>query len=57
MKYYSTNGKAQMASLKSAVIKGLASDRGLYMPERIPSIPKAFFKILEKCPCRRFLMP
>lgn len=44
MKYYSTNGKAQMASLKSAVIKGLASDRGLYMPERIPSIPKAFFK-------------
>lgn len=44
MKYYSTNGKAQMASLQSAVIKGLASDRGLYMPERIPSIPKAFFK-------------
>lgn len=47
MKYYSTNGKAPMASLKDAVIKGLAPDGGLYMPERIPLIPKAFFNNLE----------
>lgn len=43
MQYYSTNGNASMASLQEAVVKGLATDRGLYMPERIPTIPKAFF--------------
>lgn len=47
MKYYSTNGNAPMASLKDAVIKGLAPDGGLYMPERISLIPKAFFNNLE----------
>lgn len=47
MKYYSTNGSAPLASLKDAVIKGLAPDGGLYMPERIPLIPKAFFNNLE----------
>jgi threonine synthase len=35
MKYYSTNKKAPFASLKRAVIKGLAPDKGLYMPENI----------------------
>ena len=35
MKYYSTNKKAPLASLKKAVMKGLASDRGLYMPDNI----------------------
>jgi threonine synthase len=35
MKYYSTNKEAPLASLKRAVIKGLAGDRGLYMPENI----------------------
>ena len=43
MKYYSTNGQAPMADLKKAVVKGLAEDRGLYMPERINKLPKAFF--------------
>lgn len=47
MKYYSTNGSAPLASLKDAVIKGLAPDGGLYMPERLPLIPKAFFNNLE----------
>ena len=32
MKYYSTNGKAPIADLHKAVVKGLAEDRGLYMP-------------------------
>ena len=32
-----------MADLKKAVVKGLAEDRGLYMPERINKLPKAFF--------------
>ncbi len=44
MKYYSTNHKSEMVSLKEAIIKGLAPDGGLYMPERIPAIPAAFFR-------------
>jgi len=43
MKYYSTNGKAPYADLQKAVVKGLAEDRGLYMPERINKLPQAFF--------------
>ncbi len=43
MEYYSTNGKAPLADLQKAVVKGLAEDRGLYMPERINKLPKAFF--------------
>lgn len=35
MKYYSTNKKAPLAPLEEAVVKGLAGDKGLYMPERI----------------------
>ncbi|TFV96191.1 threonine synthase [Algoriphagus kandeliae] len=36
MKYYSTNNPSHQVSLSEAVIKGLAPDNGLYMPERIP---------------------
>lgn len=43
MLYYSTNGNAPKVSLEEAVVKGLASDKGLFMPEVIPTIPKAFF--------------
>ena len=43
MKYYSTNGQAPVADLEKAVVKGLAEDRGLYMPEEIYKLPKAFF--------------
>ena len=48
MKYYSTNGKAPIADLQKAVVKGLAEDRGLYMPERINKLPKEFFDNIEK---------
>ncbi len=44
MRYYSTNKTSPTASLKEAVVRGLAPDRGLYMPERIATIPAAFFK-------------
>ena len=47
MKYYSTNGKAPVADLKKAVVKGLAEDRGLYMPERIEKLPQAFFNDMK----------
>lgn len=43
MKYYSTGGKAPEADLRKAVVKGLAEDRGLYMPERIERLPDEFF--------------
>ena len=38
MKYYSTNHSADMASLEYAVVKGLAPDKGLFMPEKINMI-------------------
>ena len=44
MMYYSTNGSAPRADLRKAVVKGLAEDRGLYMPERIPQLPKDFLR-------------
>lgn len=43
MHYYSTNQQAPLASLEEAVVRGLATDKGLYMPERIKQLPKDFF--------------
>ena len=43
MHYYSTNQQAPLASLEEAVVRGLATDKGLYMPERIKQLPKEFF--------------
>lgn len=48
MQYYSTNHKAPQASLQEAVVKGLAPDRGLYMPERIQALPQSFFETIEQ---------
>ena len=48
MQYYSTNKQAPLADLQKAVVKGLAEDRGLYMPERIKPLPKDFFDNIEK---------
>ena len=48
MKYYSTNHQAPTATLHEAVVKGLAGDRGLYMPERIQQLPKEFFDNIDK---------
>ena len=47
MKYYSTNGQAPRADLRKAVVKGLAEDRGLYMPERISRLSEDFFKSMN----------
>lgn len=44
MKYYSTNKNTPAVSLQEAVIKGLAPDRGLYMPERISRLSETFFE-------------
>jgi len=47
MKYYSTNKKAPDVSLQEAVVKGLAPDRGLYMPEKIKRLPQSFFDKID----------
>jgi threonine synthase len=47
MKYYSTNKQAALASLQVAVVDGLAGDKGLYMPERIQTLPTSFFDQIE----------
>lgn len=47
MKYYSTNHQAPDASLEEAVVKGLAPDKGLYMPETIKPLPREFFDSIE----------
>ncbi len=48
MKYYSTNKLAPEATLAEAVVKGLAGDKGLYMPERIKPLSKEFFDNIDK---------
>lgn len=43
MFYYSTNHTASRATLRDAVVRGLAEDRGLYMPEVIKQLPASFW--------------
>ncbi|WP_443701685.1 threonine synthase [Prevotella sp.] len=50
MKYYSTNAKAPLATLHEAVVKGLASDSGLYMPEYLYKLPANFFDSIQNLP-------
>lgn len=48
MHYYSTNHQAPLASLQTAVVDGLAVDRGLYMPERIAVLPDSFYESIDQ---------
>lgn len=48
MKFYSTNNKTHIVSLKEAVIKGLAPDQGLYMPMEIPVMSKDFLENIQR---------
>jgi threonine synthase len=48
MNYYSTNRQSPPTDLQHAVVEGLAPDRGLYMPERIPTLPPAFFDTIDQ---------
>lgn len=47
MNYYSTNGQISGVSLQDAVIKGLADDKGLFMPNQIKQLPDAFFDNIQ----------
>ena len=48
MRYYSTKKCSSYADLKEAVIKGLAPDKGLFMPERVDRLPDYFLDSIEK---------
>ncbi len=61
MKLYSTNLKADEATFKTALIKGLAPDKGLYLPKELPhfseeelyslkneTYPEIAFRVLSK---------
>ena len=48
MKYYSTNHKSDDVTLRDAVVRGLAPDRGLYMPEHLNKLSKEFFDNIDK---------
>ena len=47
MKYYSTNHQASDATLQEAVVKGLASDKGLFMPYEIKALSQSFYDQIE----------
>ncbi|RIH64504.1 threonine synthase [Mariniphaga sediminis] len=47
MKYYSTNKNTPSVNLKNAVVKGLAADNGLFMPERIEKFNPSFFENIQ----------
>jgi threonine synthase len=47
IQYYSTNGKADKVSFGEALLKGLAPDKGLYLPDQIPLLDKNVLKSLS----------
>lgn len=47
MKYYSTNKQENNVSLEDAVVKGLATDKGLYMPDVIKALPQEFYDQID----------
>lgn len=48
MKYYSINDKNNLVDFKTAVINGIASDKSLYFPSKIPVLNTSFFNSIEK---------
>lgn len=48
MQYYSTNKKALPTTLEEAVVRGLASDKGLFMPWSIKPLPQEFYDHIEE---------
>ena len=50
MNYYSTNHQSPLATLEEAVVRGLAPDKGLYMPERIRPLARDFYEQIDRLP-------
>ncbi|WP_430424724.1 threonine synthase [Maribacter litoralis] len=47
MKFYSLNNTAPQVSFDTAVVNGIAPDKGLYFPEKISPLPSSFFEKIE----------
>jgi threonine synthase len=47
MKFYSTKNANEAYSLRDAVLMGLPDDKGLFLPEEIPSLPDSFYHSLK----------
>ncbi len=47
MQYYSTNKQAPDVTLEEAVVKGLAADKGLFMPYSIKPLPQEFYDSID----------
>ena len=47
MIYYSLNHKSPNVSFTEATVKGQAPDKGLYFPERIPTLSKDFIQKIK----------
>ena len=47
MRYYSTNKQASETSLEEAVVRGLAADKGLFMPSTIQALPQDFYDNID----------
>ena len=47
MKFYSLNNTAPQVSFDTAVVNGIAPDKGLYFPEKISPLPSSFFEEIE----------
>lgn len=48
MRYHSTNSRAISVDLRQAVMRSMAGDRGVYMPDSIPVLPKALFNNISE---------
>ncbi|MCM4158739.1 threonine synthase [Antarcticibacterium flavum] len=44
MRYFSLNDHSITASFEEAVVQGIARDRGLFFPKKIPRLPASFFE-------------
>jgi threonine synthase len=47
MNFYSTNNKKESVTFRTAILQGLANDKGLFMPESIPQLEANFLANLS----------
>lgn len=50
MQYYSTNHQSPKVNFREATIQGQAPDKGLYFPEKIPTLPKELIENINAYP-------
>ena len=47
MKYYNINTPEEIVNFQQAVIQGIGSNKGLFVPHEIPVLPQSFFEDIE----------